>query len=155
CAPPRFPAPGAGRASGPPRGPEARDPNYSIVHSAHAAAWHGRSLLLLRSLGDPGLGGYHETGDRSRVLQRNPHNLRRINDAGVQHVDILLGLGVEAEGLRLVLKNLADDDRTLHARILGDLPDRGFERPEHDVDAGLDVLVVVGELADRGPGAQE
>ena len=66
--------------------------------------------ILLRRLGDHRFGGDHEAGDRSCVLQGDPHDLRRVDDAGVQHVDILLGLGVEAKGLRLVLKNLADDD---------------------------------------------
>jgi hypothetical protein len=55
---------GAWSASGPRGGgPGARDPNCSVVHSAHAAAWHGRSLLLLRRLSDHGFGGYHETCD--------------------------------------------------------------------------------------------
>ena len=106
-------------------------------------------MILLRSLRDHGLGGYHQTGDRRGVLQSDPHHLRRIDDAGVQHVDILLGLGVEAEGLRLVLKHLADDDRTLHARVLRDLADWGLKGSEHDVDAGLDVGTVAAELADR------
>src|ERR1700733_9164061 len=128
----------------------------SIVHATHAdAALHGRRLLLLRRLRDHGLGGYHETGDRRSVLQGDPHDLRRIDDAGVQHVDILLGLRVEAEGRRLVLKHLADDDRTLHARVLRDLADWGLKRPEHDVDAGLDVRILVAELADRGLGPQQ
>src|ERR1700722_14977262 len=103
-------------------------------------------MILLRSLRDHGLGGYHETGDRRGVLQSDPHHLRRIDDAGVQHVDILLGLCVEAEGLRLVLNPLADDDRTLHARVLRDLADWGLKRLEHDVDAGLDVGIVVADF---------
>src|SRR3984885_15324595 len=126
-----------------------------MIHATHAAAArHGRRLLFLRRLGDHGLGGYHETGDRSRVLQSYAHNLRRIDDAGVQHIDILLGLGVEAEGRRLVLKHFADDDRTLHTRVLRDLADWGLKGPEHDVDAGLDVGIVAAELPDRRLGAQ-
>jgi hypothetical protein len=60
----------------------------------------------------------------------------------------LLGLGVETPGLGLVFKHLADDDRTLNARVLRDLADWGLKRPEYDVDAGLDVgIVIVGKLA--------
>ena len=72
-----------------------------------------------------------------------------------QHVDILLGLGVEAVGLRLVLEDLADDDRALDAGVLDDLAGRRLERPEHDVDAGLNVGVLALELADGGLGAQQ
>ncbi len=50
---------------------------------------------------------------------------------------------------------MADDDRTLHARVLRDLADRGLKRPEHDVDAGLDVGIVAAELSDRRLGAQQ
>jgi hypothetical protein len=67
----------------------------------------------------------------------------------------LFGLSVEAVSLRLVLKHLADDDRTLHARVLRDLADWRLKRPEHDVDAGLDVGILVAELADRRLGAQQ
>ena len=67
----------------------------------------------------------------------------------------MLGLGVEAVGLRFVLQDLADDDRNLYARILGDLADRLLKRPEHDVDAGLDIFIFVAELADRRLGAQQ
>ena len=53
----------------------------SIIHSAHSAARHGRRVRL-RSVGDHRLGRDHEAGDRRRVLQRDPHDLRRIDDAG-------------------------------------------------------------------------
>ena len=51
--------------------------------------------------------------------------------------------------------DLADHDRALDARVLGDLADRSLQRLQHDVDAGLDLGVVVGELADRRLGAQQ
>ena len=59
----------------------------------------------------------------------DPHDLRRVDNAGVQHVDILLGLGVETVGLRLVLEDLADHDRALSACVFGNLPDRRFPEP--------------------------
>jgi hypothetical protein len=62
------------------------------------------------SFRDHGLGRDHQACDRRGVLQCDTNDLRRVDDAGAQHVNILLGLGVEAEGLRLVLKHLADDD---------------------------------------------
>ena len=51
--------------------------------------------------------------------------------------------------------DLADHDRAFDAGVLGDLADRSLERLEHDVDAGLHVGVVVGQLADRLLGAQQ
>src|SRR5208283_1459420 len=117
-------------------------------------ARHGRSLLL-RMLGHHGLGRDHETSNRRGVLQRDAHDLRRVDDAGAQHVDILLGLGVEAVSLGLVLGDLADHDRAFDAGVFNDLADRRLERPEHNVDAGLDVGILVAQLADRGLGAQE
>src|SRR5580693_3300535 len=47
---------------------------------------------------------------------------------------ILLGLGVEAVGLGLVLGDLTDHDRALYACVFGDLADWRLKRPEHDVD---------------------
>src|SRR5208283_4925080 len=90
-----------------------------------------------------------------RVLQGDPDDFRRIDDARAQHIDILLVLGVVAVGLRLVFENLADDDRTLDAGVLDDLAGRRLERPQHDVDAGLHVGILTVELADGGLGAQE
>ena len=91
-------------------------------------AAHRHRGLLLRQFGDHRLGGDQQTGDRGRVLQRGAHDLRRVDDAGLDHVDILLGLGVEAVGLRLVLDDLADHDRAFDARVLDDLADRRLER---------------------------
>src|SRR5579863_228305 len=126
------------------------------VHAAHAAAAaHRGRRLVLRQFGDHRLGGDQETRDGSRVLQGRAHDLRRIDDAGVDHVDIGLSLGVKAEGLRLVLQDLADHDRAFDAGVLGDLPNGRFERLEHDVDAGLLVGVLALELADRRLGAEQ
>ena len=55
----------------------------------------------------------------------------------------------------LLARDLPDDDRALHARILGDLADRRFESPQHDIDAGLDIGILVAEFADSGLGAQQ
>ncbi len=56
-----------------------------------------------------------------RVLQRDAHDLGRVDDAGVDEVDIFLVLRVVAVGVRLLLQQLADDDRGFLARILDDL----------------------------------
>ena len=62
------------------------------VHSAAhtTAAWHGRSGLFLRSLRDHRLCGDQEARHRSRALQSRAHDLRRIDNAGLDQVDELL-----------------------------------------------------------------
>ena len=92
---------------------------------------------------------------RSRILQRGPHHLGRVDDALLHEIDVVLGLGVKAESFRLVFEDLADDDRAFHARVFGDLASRGFKRLEHDIDARLNVGIVVGDLADGVLGAQQ
>src|SRR5262249_47743318 len=63
--------------------------------------------------------------------------------------------GVEAKSLGLVFHDLADHDRPLYAGVFRDLAERTLQRLEHDVDAGLDVVIVVGDLAERLLGAQQ
>src|SRR5215217_6898953 len=117
-----------------------------VVHSTHAAhaaaARHRRSALLLGSLRDHGLRRDEQASDGRGVLERGADDLRWIDDSRLQHVHVLLGLRVEAEGLRLVVVDPADHDRALDARVFGDLPDRSFKRLQDDVDASLDVIVL-------------
>jgi hypothetical protein len=61
----------------------------------------------------------------------------------------LLNLGVEAVSLGLVLVDLANR-RAFDARVFDDLAARRLKRPEHNVDAGLDVRMIVAQLPDRG-----
>ncbi len=48
--------------------------------------------------------------------------------------------------LRRLLANLVGDHRAVDAAVVGDLPDRGVEHAQHDVDA--DLLVAAGAGAD-------
>src|SRR5687768_8355330 len=118
-----------------------------IAHAAHArsAAAHG-GRLLLGPLGDHGFRCHQQAGDRSRVLQGATHDLGRVDDAGLEHVDIFGVLRVEAEGAALAFEQLADHDRTVDASVLGDLTDRLLQGATHDVDARLLVRVVALEL---------
>src|SRR6516225_1582187 len=69
------------------------------THAATAARHRGHGRLFLWHFGDHRLGGHQETGDRSSILERGAHHLGRIDDALLDHVDIVFGLGVEAESL--------------------------------------------------------
>ena len=56
---------------------------------------HGRRALL-RLIGDHRLGSDEQSGDRGGALQCQAHDLGRIDDAGLHHVDIGAALRVEA-----------------------------------------------------------
>src|SRR5215471_2684162 len=89
----------------------ARDLGLHHVHAAYAAARHVSMLfLLLRRLRHTGLGGDEETSDRGSILQRRSHDLGGIDDALLHEVDIFVRLSVIAEGWRLLVEHLADDD---------------------------------------------
>src|ERR1700734_786417 len=58
-----------------------------------AAARGGGRLLLLRLLRDDCLSGEEQARDGRRVLQSRTGDLRRVDDAGLEHVDVLAGGG--------------------------------------------------------------
>src|SRR5450432_2415889 len=104
--------------------------------------------LLLGTLGDERLGRQHERGDRRRVLQRRAHDLRRVDDAGLDEVLVLLGRRVEAEGALAVL-DLLDDDRAVDAGVVRDLAQRLLARAADDVDPVLAIVVELHALERR------
>src|SRR5881409_2128847 len=96
-----------------------------------------RVLLFLRDVRDQCLGRQQERGNGRRVLQRHALDLRRVDDARLQHVHKLHGLGVEAPGGHRLGLDLLDHDAALEARVLDDLADRLLERPLDDLRAYL------------------
>src|ERR1700730_10563304 len=116
-----------------------------VIHAAHTAhtAWrHARCTLGLRPIGDHGLGGDQQPGDRGGILQRDPHDLGRIDNPGRHHVFVFARLRVIAEIRLVFVGQPPDDDRAFDPGILRDLPHRRLDRLADDVDA--DLLVVVG-----------
>src|SRR3954454_3675200 len=112
------------------------------AHAAHAAhavivIMRHRTGLGLRPIGDHRLGGDQEAGDRGGVLQCNPHDLRRIDDAGGDHVLVLAGLRVIAEVRLVLVGQLADHDGAISAGVLGDLAGRRLDRLADDLDPDL------------------
>src|SRR5262245_11721841 len=117
------------------------------VHVAHAAARrHGRSLLL-RHLGHHRLGGDEETRHRRSVLQRGAHDLGRVDDALLHQIAVFAGRGVVAEGVVVLVHDLADDHGAVFAGSVGDLPRRHVKRAADDIDADLLVSLGVFSLA--------
>src|SRR5712671_8126947 len=129
---------------------------HAAAHTAHATARHtGGTTFLLRPFGDHGFRGDQKPGDRRCILQRRPHNLGRVDDALGDEIDVLAVLGVEAVRVLVLLKDLADDDRPVFARIDDDLTRRPGERLAHDIDAGFLVVVLCAYLLQYFGGAQE
>src|SRR5262245_1175775 len=80
----------------------------SIIHATHAATGHGRhGCLLLGSLGDHRLGGDEQACNRGRILQRRADYLGWVDDPVRHEVLELAGLRVEAEGIGVVVLDLA------------------------------------------------
>src|SRR5258706_11265455 len=123
------------------------------VHTTHtaamAAAAHGRRRGLLRTIGNHRLGGDEKRRDGGGVLQRYAHDLGRVDDAGFDEVDIAFGLGVKAEGARLLLKQLAHNNGGFHAGVLDDLTQRRLDRLLDDGNAGILVFVQTGKTVQR------
>jgi hypothetical protein len=65
----------------------------------------------------------------------------RIDDAGLDHVDIFTGLRVEAAVEIIRVEQFADDDQPIVPGVFGDLPNRRLQGALDDVDP--DLLVVV------------
>jgi hypothetical protein len=107
---------------------------YIIVHSTYAAAAHGRSLVLLRSLGHDRLGGEDVLGDGCGVLQRRGRDHGRVDDARLDHVHDLAGVHIKPEAA-LGGADVVADDRALQAGILGQLAQRLLERADDDLRA--------------------
>src|SRR4051812_24126587 len=126
-----------------------RETSDSEVHVPHAAtaAGHGRSGLL-RLVGDDRLGGEEQRSDRRRVLDRGTRHLRRVDDARLEHVDILARGSVETLPDRQ-RPHLLYHDAALEAGVEGDLLDRGLERDLHDAGTGQLVTLEV-DLLERG-----
>ena len=79
------------------------------THSAHAAFGHRRSLFLFGCVGDEALGCEKETGDGSRVLQSGTGNLLRVDDTGLEHIDIFAAGDIES-GIAFSGQDFLDDD---------------------------------------------
>src|SRR6266480_5043636 len=127
------------------------------AHSAHASTGTSRHrwALLLRQLGDHGLGRDQQAGDRCRTLQCRAHHFGRVDDPLGDEIAVLPRLRVIAVGIGVLLQDLADHDRTVFAGIDGDLTRGPGERLAHDLDAGLLVVVVGADLLERLACAQQ
>ena len=135
-----------GRARGPARRVSGSWTQKSMSPPPPGSGRRGRLLRLVRH---HSLGGEEQRRDRGRVLQRRTGHLGRVDDAGLEQVDVLTGRGVEAEA-RLQRAHLLDHDAALEAGVDGDLAQRRVERDLDDVRAGRLVADEV-QLLEGGP----
>ena len=63
-------------------------------------------------------------------------HFHRVNDAGVDEVDVFFGHGVEADAFA-AFAHAVDDNRAFQTGVDRDLAQRLFQRAAHDVDADL------------------
>src|SRR5262245_57003712 len=56
-----------------------------------------RLLIFLVEVRDQGFGRQHQGRNAGRVAQGAADDLQRVNDAGLEHIDILAGVGVVAD----------------------------------------------------------
>src|SRR5437870_2965707 len=79
------------------------------THSSHAAmvvvVVAAAGLLLFRDVGNQGFGGQQQAGDAGAILQGGSRDLHGVNDAGLAKIDELLGIGVVAVVLVLLLED--------------------------------------------------
>src|SRR6185436_7726468 len=124
-----------------------------LHHPAHAAHV-GRATAgtrLLGGLGDDRLGREDVLADRRGVLERRAGDHGRIDDPGLDEVDGLAAVDVQAVALR-GRADRVDDDGALEPGVDGELPERLLQGALHDRRAGLLVTAegVQRELVGRG-----
>jgi hypothetical protein len=100
---------------------------------------HGR--LVFGQFGDHAVGGQHQAGDGRGVLQRGAGHLGRIEHAHFDHVAVLAGGGVVAV-VALAFEHLVDHHGRLVAGVGDDFAQRLLHGAQHDLDAGVLVVVV-------------
>src|SRR5690606_15901445 len=129
--------------------------DWAFLEVHPGARRHAGLGLLLRLLRHHGLRGDQEAGDGRRVLKGRPHHLQRVDHAHGEEIAILAGLRVPAIAEIALLADLAHDDGTFLARILGDLADRGFDGAADDIDTNPLVIVLNRDVVEHLAGAQK
>ncbi len=111
-------------------------PPHPLHHVRHASGHSATVTVLLRCLGDDGLGREDVLRDRSGVLKRGARDHGRVDDPGRDEVLDLAGVDVQALAL-LGAADLVDDDGAFEAAVVRELAKRLLERAEDDLRAGL------------------
>ena len=97
--------------------------------------------------------GQQQTGNGCRVRQGDALDLERVDDPGVEHVDVFAGRSVEAQGFTLSLLNRINDDAGVETGVLRDLFQRRLHGAKNDLVS--DLLVAFKVEFDFGSRADE
>src|SRR5690348_16275957 len=125
---------------------------WSVAVAVTVAARGGRVLLFLL-LHDQRVGGQDHRRDRRGVAQGGTGDLDRVDDAGLDEVDVLARGGVEAVA-RLEVAHLGDGDVTLEPGVLGD-PAQRLGRGLLDDERAGRLVALEAEAVDDGGGVDE
>lgn len=110
-----------------------------LHHSAHTALRHRRhSRFFFRQFTDDSFGGEDQSCDGSCILQCASGDLRRIDDAGFQHIFVLVFCCIVADAVACFF-DLFSYDSTFEAGIVSDLTNRSFDSMTDEVHTGLDI----------------
>ncbi len=127
------------------------------VHSPllNRAVNSGGAFLIV-DLGDEDVGRQHQTGDAGRILQSRTGDLGRIDNTGLEHVNVLTAIGIIPNrcGFFAALTNLVGNDRSVDARIGRQRANRFLEGTRDDFGAQFFVgLEPLGQSRNHGNGA--
>src|SRR5207247_7012921 len=119
-------------------------------HAATAAvAVAGVVVFFLGLFHDDAIGREQEDCDFRGVLQSGPFHLGRRDDAGLEHVGVLVGQGVPAFAV-FALHHASDDNRSAGAGVFGDLLQGRDQGAADDFHAGRLVALEAGVAAVTG-----
>ena len=71
-----------------------------------------------------------------------PCDLCRVNNAGFNHVNIFLGIGIKTKAIAFVVPYSFDDYCAFETGIYDDLSDRLFKGPFYNLDTDLLVVII-------------
>src|SRR5947208_2411858 len=114
----------------------ARHYNWVISLRLEGPAVRHRRFSGVGHVRDDRLGREQQRRDRGRILQRDTLDLGGVDDSRLHHVDVLVGLGVEAARDRDHAPDFLDDHGGLEPGVLHDHPDGFLEGTPHDHDSG-------------------
>ena len=96
----------------------------------------------MRNFGNHSFCRNDQTGNGCRILQSRSDNLRRVDNTGLDHIDIFAFLRIIAKIGIIAFKQLTDNQRAVNTGIFGNLTYRRLQSPADNIYT--DFLILVG-----------